>query len=326
MTGLVAVILMALTYIVLLARVTGGYPPTPRPQLAALAPAAIVPAALAVALAAVTVWWLAVLAALPLAALVIFQLPWSGRLRSHGTAKGMAKRARRAGTVPSGLRLQVLTVNAQGGAADPARLVSVVRENDVDVLAIQELTPHMVSRLARAGIAQLLPFSHLDPRPGSPGTGLWARWPLTPLPPLPGLTAAAPQASVDPAGGRAVTVTAVHTIAPLAGHAYMWRRELAQVARALTAVDGPQVIAGDFNASRDHRSFREILAAGFVDCADASLRRRWLGFTWPADGGRLPVMRLDHVLVPRTATVHSTRAIRLPQTDHLAVLATIEFT
>ena len=37
-------------------------------------------------------------------------------------------------------------------------------------------------------------------------------------------------------------------------------------------------------------------------------------------------MRLDHVLVSRTATVRMTRAIRLPDTDHHGVLAAIEFT
>ena len=220
----------------------------------------------------------------------------------------------------------MLTVNAQGSAADPAALLRTLRRHDVDVLAVQELTPDMVSRLAAAGLAQLLPFSHLDPRPGGPGTGLWARWPLTPLPPVPGLTAAAPRARINPPGGLPVTLTAVHALSPMRGHADMWRRELALIRQTLTTVDGPQVVAGDFNASRDHRPFRDLLAAGFLDCADSSQSRSWPGFTWPAARGMLPVMRLDHVLVSPTATVRMTRAIRLPDTDHHGVLAAIEFT
>jgi hypothetical protein len=47
---------------------------------------------------------------------------------------------------------------------------------------------------------------------------------------------------------------------------------------------------------------------------------------WPTARGRLPVMRLDHVLVSPTATVRMTRVIRLPRTDHHGVLAAIEFT
>ena len=224
------------------------------------------------------------------------------------------------------IRLRLLTVNARRGAADPAALLRIVQSHNVDVLAVQELTPQMVSRLAAAGLEQLLPFSHLDPRPGWAGTGLWARWPLTPLPPVPGLTAAAPRARIDPPGGQPVTLTAVHPHAPMRGHADMWQRDLALIRQTLATFDGSQVVAGDFNASRDHRPFRDLLAAGFLDCADSSQSRSWPGFTWPAAGRMLPVMRLDHVLVSRTATVRMTRAIRLPRTDHHGVLAAIEFT
>jgi endonuclease/exonuclease/phosphatase family metal-dependent hydrolase len=194
------------------------------------------------------------------------------------------------------------------------------------VLAIQELTPQMVSWLAAAGLAQLLPFSHLDPRSRWSGAGLWARWPLTQLPPVPGLSGAAPRARIDPPGGRPVTLTAVHPLAPTDGHAAIWQRELALIRQTLAGADGPQVVAGDFNASRDHRPFRDLLAAGYRDCADSGQHRSWPGFTWPAAGSMLPVMRLDHVLVSRTATVRMTRAIRVPHTDHHGVLAAIEFT
>jgi predicted Fe-Mo cluster-binding NifX family protein len=60
-----------------------------------------------------------------------------------------------------------LTVNAKGGSADPAAILCILRQHDVDVLAVQELTPPMVARLTAAGLTQVLRFSHLDPRPGS---------------------------------------------------------------------------------------------------------------------------------------------------------------
>jgi len=321
-TGLVAVIFTALALPSLLARLAGGHPPTRITQLAALAPAATVPATAAVIIAATTAAWLAVLLAIPAVILWIWQLPPLRRTSQHAAAGP----ARESGSAPTVVRLRLFTVNAQAGAADPAALLRILQSHNVDVLAVQELTPHMVSRLAAAGLEQLLPFSHLDPRPGSPGTGLWARWPLAPLPPVPGLRAAAPRARIDPLGGRPVTVTAAHLIAPMNGHAGIWQRELTLIRQALATVDEPQVVAGDFNASRDHRPFRDLLAAGFRDCADVSQNRSWPGFTWPATGGMLPVMRLDHVLVSRTATVRMTRAIRVPQTDHHGVLAAIEFT
>ena len=67
MTGLTALILGALALPALLARLTGGLPPSPRPELAALAPLAIVPGIAAVILAANTAWWLAALLAIPAA-------------------------------------------------------------------------------------------------------------------------------------------------------------------------------------------------------------------------------------------------------------------
>jgi hypothetical protein len=203
-TGLLALIFTVLALPPLIARLTGGRPPTFVTQLAALAPAATAAATTAVIIAATTAPWLAVLLAIPAVILWIWQLP-PLRRTSHQAAPGPA---RESGSASPMVRLRLFTVNAQGGAADPAVILRILQSHNVDVLAVQELTPQMVRRLAAAGLAQLLPFSHLDPRPGSPGTGLWARWPLTPLPPVAGLRAAAPRARINPLGGRPVTLTA----------------------------------------------------------------------------------------------------------------------
>jgi endonuclease/exonuclease/phosphatase (EEP) superfamily protein YafD len=307
----VALILTALALLPLLARLTGGRPPTRITQLAALAPVATVPATAAVGIAAITTPWLAVLLGIPAVILWSWQLPPLRRTGSHA---------------PAVVRLRLFTVNAQGGAADPAAILGILRSHDVDVLAVQELTPQMVGGLEAAGLAQLLPFSQLDPRPASRGTGLWARWPLTPLAPVAGLKAAAPRARIEPVGGRPVTLTAVHSLAPMRGRAGIWQRELTLIGQAMASVEGPQVVAGDFNASRDHRPFRDLMVEGFRDSADFGQSRSWPGFTWPAAGRSVPVMRLDHVLVSRTATVRMTRTIRVPRTDHHGVLAAIEFT
>ena len=321
MTGLAALILMTLALPALLARLTGGYPPNPRPELAALSPLAVLPAIAAVIIAATAAWWLAALLAIPAALLLMWQLPPVKRPRflaaagpSHGT-----------GPAATTLTLRVFTVNARHGAADPAAILRILRQHDVDVLAVQELTPSLVDRLTAAGLRDVLPFSHLDPRPGSRGTGLWARWPLVPLPPVPGLARAAPRARIDPLGGFPVTLTVVHPVSPVQGRAAGWGRDLAMIQQALGTADEPHVVAGDFNATHNHRAFRELLAAGYLDCADVSQNRSWPGFTWPVAGRTLPVLRLDHVLVSRTATVPVTRTMRVPRTDHHGVLAAIEF-
>jgi endonuclease/exonuclease/phosphatase (EEP) superfamily protein YafD len=334
-SGVAALILTALAFPSLLARITGGHPPRPRPQLAALAPVAVLPAVAAVVIAATSAWWLTVLLALPAALLLAWQLP-RPRPPCYRAGAGSSLAAE----VPT---LRVFTVNVRGGWADPDAVLRTLRRHDVDVLAVQELTPSMLSRLAEAGLADVLPFAHVDPRLGSAGAGMWARRPLHPLPPLPDLAAAAPRARVDLAADRSVTLAAVHTKAPTKGRAIQWQRELATLSSRLASARGPQIVAGDFNASRDHQPFRDVLATGFLDCADAAQHRPWPGFTWPTtldarvnrDQRRfrdwlrarraLPVMRLDHVLVSRAgATVREVRTVRIPGTDHRGVLAVID--
>jgi endonuclease/exonuclease/phosphatase family metal-dependent hydrolase len=312
-----ALILMALALPALLARLAGGYPPNPRPELAALVPLAVVPAIAAVITAACVAWWLAALLAIPAALLVAWQLPSLRSVRFQAASCLPS----RTGSAATTLRLRLFTLNAKVGAADSAVILRILQQYEVDVLAIQELTPPMMIRLAAAGLTRVLPFSHLDLRSGGQGAGLWARWPLTPLPPVPGVAWAAPRARIDPLGGLPVTLTAVHLVSPVQRRAGRWQRELAMIQQALAAAGEPQVVAGDFNATRDHGPFRELLAAGFLDCADSSRVRSWPGFTWPS----LPVMRLDHVLVSRTATVAMARTMRVPRTDHHGVLVDIEF-
>ena len=287
-------------------------------QAAALGPPAAVAGLAAVALAASVAWWLAGLLALPAAALAAAELP----RRRHPPVPGPPAPGPPA-PGPGTTTLRILTLNAMFGGADPAELVAAVRGYQADVLAVQELTDGLVRRLAEAGLPDLLPHAHADPRADAAGAGLWSRWPLTPLAPVPGLFAAAPSASVR-AGGRAVTVRCVHPVAPMAGRHGRWHEDLTRLRATMAGQRGPQVVAGDFNASRDHRPFRDLLAAGFADCADVALRRPWPGFTWPANRRYPPVMRLDHILVSAGITVTQARAVAIAGTDHRGVLAVLE--
>jgi endonuclease/exonuclease/phosphatase family metal-dependent hydrolase len=125
--------------------------------------------------------------------------------------------------------------------------------------------------------------------------------------------------------GWPITITVVHPPAPLRGGQPGWKRDMDRLLTALTSTTGQQIVAGDFNASRDHGAFRRLLDAHFIDCADAAQHRPWPGFTWPANRRFPPVMRLDHILVSQPgAAVHETRTVDIPGTDHLGVLSEIE--
>ncbi len=322
MNVVLALVLAALALPPAVCRAAGGQPPDPVPKLAALAPIATLPALAAVAVAATYASWMAILLAVPAVVLVIWQLPpprRPGAAASHPPRRGGDD-----GPRPPSLRL--LTINVEGGQASAGSVVQCLRRHRVDLLAAQELTQDMVGRLAQAGLTSLLPYSEVAVRPGYAGAGIWSRWPLLPLPPVPGLAFAAPRGTVS-AGGQPVTVTVVHLLTPMHHRERRWRDEFGLLRSALAEVAGAQLVAGDFNATRDHRPFRQLLADGFVDCADAAQRRRWPAFTWPSTRRCRPVMRLDHVLAARTQfVVRESRTVRIPGTDHRGVLAVVELT
>jgi endonuclease/exonuclease/phosphatase (EEP) superfamily protein YafD len=318
-TGLVALILTAAALPALIARARGGTPPGPGPKLAALAPVSTLLAIAGAALAAATACWLLLPLLIPALILGWWQRPPS---RPPGPA---AEPGGTAVSTSTG-QLRVLTVNLKGGRADPGAVLHTLRQYQVDILAVQEMTADWLLAMQQAGVTEVLPFGHLDPRPGSAGGGLWARWPLTPLAPVPETKNAAPRARVEPAAGQPLTVTVVHPAAPVNRQERRWQQDLESIRSALAGSTGPQLVAGDFNASRDHRVFRDILRAGFVDCADAARQRHWPGLTWPTDRGYPPLMRLDHVLGSQADwVVHQARTMRVPGTDHRGVLAVLEF-
>ena len=286
--------------------------------LAAFAPVAAL-VATAVTLGALAVaWWVAAILAIPTVFLVGAQMPPRRRPKP--------RRAQEPDVPPAdsqAVTVRLLTLNALVGRADPAAIFGHVQELQADVLAIQELTPELVGRLTEAGLPELLPFSYLDPRPSHTGIGLWSSRPLRPLPAVPGVWNPMPRAELDV--GWPVTITVVHPQAPLRGGQPGWQLDLGRLLSALTGTAGQQLVAGDFNASRDHGAFRRLLAAQFIDCADAALRRPWPGFTWPANRRFPPVMRLDHILVSRPgAIVREARTVNVPGTDHRGVLAVVE--
>jgi endonuclease/exonuclease/phosphatase (EEP) superfamily protein YafD len=306
--------------VVLAARAAGGRPPDPVPRLAALAPPATVIAAGAVAAAAVARWWLALVFAVPAVILLCWQLPPAWRWHGPPGTGGDLGSAEAEGTVV----LRVLTLNVLVARADPEAIMAKLREHRVDVFAVQELTPEMVTSLEAAGISALLPFSELDARPSSLGTGIWTRLPLDPLPPIAGLSTAAPRAHIHPCRGVAVQVSVVHPKAPTGGKEQRWLADLELLRQMVAGVSEPQVVAGDFNATRDHQPFRAVLKEGLLDCADAARKRSWPAFTWPNWRSLPPLMRLDHILVSsQHFSVQQARVVRVPGTDHRGVLAVV---
>lgn len=218
--------------------------------------------------------------------------------------------------VQRGEPLTVMTANLRFGEADPAVVVRLVKDNAVDVLATEELTPAAVERLRNAGLDELLPYHELDPFREADGCGLWSRYPIDRLPPF-SLRFRSPGAVVK-TGTRQVVVRVVHPFPPTDGALY--RDDNAALRSQARDLDPtmPTVLAGDFNASSDNALFRSLLGAQFRDASEeagSGLHGTWFPHGWPL------LLHLDHVLVDKHFSVRSTTVIDLPGSDHDAVVA-----
>ncbi|WP_373320503.1 endonuclease/exonuclease/phosphatase family protein [Virgisporangium aurantiacum] len=225
------------------------------------------------------------------------------------------------GRTAAGQPLRVLTVNLMGGSVDERALVALVRRLDVDVLALQELTPAGDADLRAADLHRYLPYAASFPLPGVSGSAVLSRHPLTATAhrPLRGGAVQA-QATLDVPGARPVEVESAHPAAPW-GRPGManWYRDLR--AQPPATVDGHlRILLGDFNATLDHVALRRLVNSGYRDAAEVS--GTGLRTSWPSQGQRLMApVTLDHVLADRRIGVAEARPYLIAGTDHRAVYA-----
>jgi endonuclease/exonuclease/phosphatase (EEP) superfamily protein YafD len=284
------------------ARAVGGEQKTPLVELAVLTPFFATLAALGLAGAAAL---RAPGTAALLGLLLAVQIAWLAPAMGFGVRAADVPQASSVGLEGSASRgggVSVMTVNALTGLADVDAIVRAVREEQVDLLAVVEITPSLAARLTAAGLGGQLGHRRGEPQWGGAGSMLWSRWPLADAPELTGTVFAQPRAVVQLPTGATVTVTVVHTLSPIPGRVQAWRRDVAALERGVGQVVGPQLVIGVRGGA-------------------------WPGFTWPANKRILPFMRLDHVLAtPSSVAVESLSHRTIPGTDHRSLLAIVYVT
>jgi endonuclease/exonuclease/phosphatase (EEP) superfamily protein YafD len=217
--------------------------------------------------------------------------------------------------------LRVLTLNLLGTATRADALVRLVRRTRADVLAVQELTPEGVETLEDAGLRRILPRAVLRPRRAARGTGLYARLPVRRAAPPRGTTFEMTAARVRVRGGGPVQLLSVHPKAPAGGDAMDdWRGDLRALPRA-SPRGRLRVLAGDFNATLDHRDLRRLIGTGYRDAAASA--GAGLSATWPVGRSVLPMVTIDHVLADERIAVGDVRIEEVAGSDHRAVFAVL---
>jgi len=313
--------------------------PTPVVQLLSFTPWLVVPAVLALGLAlAGRRAWVTAVAAILLAAQLFWLFPLdAGRSTADASS--------------SSTGLTAMNINSQFGEADAAEIVRLVRENGVELLAVQEHTQDFEDRLAAEGLGSRLPHRISSPTDNGAGSAIYAAHPMEPVGMLPDTPFQMPtvRLTVNEAGRTTVLeVTNVHALPPVDVRVSQWRSDLAALGR-LAAPDGPvaqggsaaqngsgaldgsgarpanRLLIGDFNATYDHSEFRAVLDGGpgpkLVDAGTAAGRR--LTPTWPMEGVPLPGIAIDHLVTSPQIASSGYAVHRVPGTDHAAILATL---
>lgn len=218
----------------------------------------------------------------------------------------------------------VMTINMQFGHANPQAVASAVRDHQVDLLAVQELTFDARHGLAVAGLDRELPYRFVSIGNGSSpasGTGIWSRYPLRDKADTDGLVFENLSSTVALPSGS-VTFLALHPIPPSPTDGNRGNDVFNDVRTFMDSRPGPAIAAGDFNATRDNAPMLVLVEDGWIDAATAA--GAGMVRTWPNDLLAVPpLVALDHVLTRDYSTATQVTIVDVPGTDHRAVIAAL---
>lgn len=226
---------------------------------------------------------------------------------------------------------RIMTLNTKNGLADAGQIVRTVRDEHVEVLALQEVSPGLLERLGDAGLSSLLPYSNVATWSVRDNGGVNALWSAAPMNDttndlIPIDASSIPASSID-FDGVTVCFGSVHPFSPRPSNQGLWSEGLSSIGRLRNGA-GKYVLMGDFNAVWDHASFRYLLGDRFLDAGE----RAGSGFhmTYPANKkllGFIPILafsEIDHIVHDRGVVVGDLEARNIAGSDHKALLGTLE--
>lgn len=235
----------------------------------------------------------------------------------------------------------VLTYNVGNGRADPDRLGSVVRKNDVDIVGLQELSDSQASKI-HSTLGTDYPHQALFPG-GFAGKGIVSRYPIL----------KATQAHLGPerpdlvvtlgVDGFELTVISAHPPPPRFRNTSVGfdPQTIKQIdALATLAIEHkPAILLGDFNFVQKSDEYRLIKSKGLLDAFHESgrghgptlpkrigpwRRLQWLNklLTWIP---LIPIARVDYIWYTEPIRSLASWVGEDAGSDHLPVLARLRF-
>lgn len=226
--------------------------------------------------------------------------------------------------------MRVMTLNTKNGNADAEQIVSIVRDQRVEVLALQEVSDSLVERLSAVGLDELLPSRVLGAAGAGDNGGINAIYALAPVSDasdsiLPVTGSAVPACTIV-AGGRPVRLVSAHPASPKTGARGFWNESLANLG-TLRRYDDEYLIMGDFNSTWDHSRYRKMLGDTLVDASQQA--GEGFHMTYPSEPHYAmvpvpPMIEIDHIVYSKNSgmSVGDLQTVDVQGTDHFALLGT----
>ena len=215
-------------------------------------------------------------------------------------------------------RLTITSANVYSQTDRPADAAAALLATDADVVAVTEYSADVAAAFANAGAADTHPFVAAEAPGDRNGVALYSRYPITTQSVArlgQGLTV---DATLDVAG-TPVRVVVVHPLPGTDGESLAsWFDDLHALRDTVEPSSGPggvaTMIVGDFNATRWHPAFRELLDRGWHDAHE--LLGQGFSRSWPTDLSIPPLVRIDHALVDDRVSPIAVHDLDVPGSDH----------
>jgi endonuclease/exonuclease/phosphatase (EEP) superfamily protein YafD len=214
-------------------------------------------------------------------------------------------------------RLTIATGNVYFLTERADDAVAALVDTGADVLAVTEFSADVQAAFERAGSTERYPYQAGEAPGDRNGVALYSRYPVvehTVERVGGGLTI---DATLD-VDGTPLRVVVVHPLPGTDGEALSSWFELLRSLRDTIDPDAPgappTMIVGDFNATRWHPAFRELLDGGWHDAHE----QLGHGFSasWPTDLGIPALVRIDHALLDHRVSALDVHDIDIPGSDH----------
>jgi endonuclease/exonuclease/phosphatase (EEP) superfamily protein YafD len=235
-----------------------------------------------------------------------------------------------------------MTFNLHGDYTPPGAIATAIRQANPDIAVLQEVSSWQANQLGKE-LGATLPYASKSAAYWTSGLGIFSRYPIQSVEWVTlGRSWRQALHVVIAIEGRQLHIVDVH-LTSSSGAYGGWRylpqhvrstyaqreTEASQLHEVITQLDGPVILAGDFNTTEQTTAYR-VLAQGLQDAFRAA---GWgLGNTYPAESwrfGRLPVparlVRIDHITYSSQLTALEAYVAHGSTSDHLPVMARMAF-